>query len=77
MDALLTTSTDQPAVYAKMTGTVSVSGNYYNITVDGAATAVGSIYNATDAIKAKLVNGAVQTLYGYVTSISKSSGAAQ
>ncbi|MBQ5903590.1 MAG: hypothetical protein IIW89_04560, partial [Alistipes sp.] len=54
-DELLTTRTaDEYAYYAKMTGTVAVSGNYYNFNLDGATTAVGSIYGATDEVKSWL-----------------------
>ena len=76
MDELLTTRTaDEYAYYAKMTGTVAVSGNYYNFNVPGAETAVGSVYGATDEVKAALADGMECTLYGYFCSISKQSGA--
>ncbi|MDO4758392.1 MAG: hypothetical protein Q4A18_03925 [Rikenellaceae bacterium] len=74
-DELLTTRTaDEYAYYAKMTGTVSVSGNYYNFNLDGATTAVGSIYGATDEVKSWLSDGQQCTIYGYFVSISKQSG---
>ena len=76
MDELLTTRVeDEYAYYAKMTGTVAVSGNYYNFNVDGATTAVGSIYGATDELKAQLSDGLQCSLYGYFISISKTGGA--
>ena len=76
MDELLTTRVeDEYAYYAKMTGTLSISGNYYNFNVDGATTAVGSLYGVTDEIKAQLSDGLNCTLYGYFISISKSGGA--
>ncbi len=76
MDELLTTRTaDEYAYYAKMTGTVEVSGNFYNFNVDGATTAVGSIYGATDEVKGWLTDGLQCTIYGYFCSISKSGGA--
>ena len=75
-DELLTTRVnDEYAYYAKMTGTVSVSGNYYNFNIPGAETAVGSIYGATDEVKAMVEDGMPCTIYGYFVSISKSSGA--
>ena len=78
MDELLTTrTTNEYAKYAKMTGTLSVSGNYYNFNVDGATTAVGSLYGVTDALKAVLTDGLQCTLYGYFITISKSGGAAK
>ena len=75
-DELLTTRVnDEYAYYAKMTGTVAISGNYYNFNIDGAETAVGSVYGATDEVKAMLEDGMHCTLYGYFCSISKQSGA--
>ena len=75
MDALLTSRTaDEYCQFVKVSGTAAVSGNYINFNVPGAEKAVGSIYGATDAVKAELTNGRECTVYGYFTSISKSSG---
>ncbi len=75
-DELLTARVENEyAYYAKMTGTVAVSGNYYNFNIPGAETAVGSIYGATDEVKSWLEDGMECTLYGYFFSISKTSGA--
>ena len=75
-DELLTTRVaNEYAYYAKMTGTVSISGNYYNFNIPGAETAVGSVYGATDEVKSWLADGMECTLYGYFFSISKTSGA--
>ena len=77
-DELLTTRVENEyCYYAKMTGTVSVSGNYYNFNIDGATAAVGSIYGATDEVKGWLSDGLQCTIYGYFTSISKQSGVAK
>ena len=77
-DELLTTRVENEyCYYAKMTGTVSVSGNYYNFNIDGATAAVGSIYGATDEVKGWLADGLQCTIYGYFTSISKSGGVAK
>ncbi len=57
--------------YVKLTGTLAISGKYYNVTVDG-KTAVGSLVSPTDAIKEKLVEGAI-TVYGYAIYTSGSS----
>ena len=74
-DELLTTRVaDEYAYYAKMTGTVTISGNYYNFNIDGAETAVGSIY-ATDEVKALLSNDMECTIYGYFYAIAKTGGA--
>lgn len=75
MDALLTSRTaDEYCQFVKVTGKAAVSGYYINFNVNGAATAVGSIYGATDAVKAELTDGRECTIYGYFTSISKSGG---
>ena len=75
-DELLTTrTTDEYAQFVKITGTVAISGTYYNFNLDGATTAVGSFYGLTDEQKAVLVDGEKITVYGYFVSISKSGGA--
>lgn len=75
-DELLTTRVeDEYAYYAKMTGAVAVSGNYFNFNIPGAETAVGSVYGATDEVKSWLEDGMECTLYGYFFSISKTGGA--
>ena len=81
-DELLTTRVENEMCYfAKMTGVLSISTNsdgtktYYNFNINGAETAVGSLYNPSEEIKAQLVDGMECTLYGYFTSISKTGGA--
>lgn len=81
-DELLTTRIENEMCYfAKMTGVLSISTNsdgtktYYNFNINGAETAVGSLYNPSEEIKAQLVDGMEYTLYGYFTSISKTGGA--
>ena len=81
-DELLTTRVENEMCYfAKMTGVLSISTNsdgtktYYNFNINGAETAVGSLYNPSEEIKAQLVDGMEYTLYGYFTSISKTNGA--
>lgn len=69
-DELLTTRTeDGYAVYAKMTGVAAVS-KYINFNIDGATTAQGSVYGATEEITALVTDGLACTLYGYFVSIS-------
>lgn len=60
------------AVYGVMTGTISVSGNYVNVVLDGTDAARGSVYYASDELKAKLQDGSKYTLYGYFTQTSTS-----
>ena len=75
-DELLTSRTENEyAQFVKIVGTTVISDNYYNLKIEGATAAVGSIYGATEELKAKLSDGLVCTLYGYFCSISKSSGA--
>lgn len=62
------------AVYGYMTGTVAVSGNYININFDGVSDVRGSVYNATDEMKAKLTDGSKLKVYGYFTQTSVSKG---
>ena len=52
-DALLGITDNQLAVFAQFTGKVTISGNFYNFTIDGAETAIGSLYQATDEQKAE------------------------
>ena len=81
-DELLTTRVENEMCYfAKMTGVLSISTNsdgtktYYNFNINGAETAVGSLYNPSEEIKAQLVDGMEYTLYGYFTSFSMTGGA--
>lgn len=69
IDAIVARTDDQGAYYASMTGKVTISGNYYNVVIDG-TTNQGSIYYATDEIKGKLENDVTYTLNGYVVSVS-------
>lgn len=70
LDALLSRESAELAIYAQITATVAVSGNYTNFIVEGAATAQGSPYYAPTEIKDKLVDGAKVTVTGYYISIS-------
>ena len=70
MEALLTSRTDNDyAQFVKFTGTPSV-GNYINIIMEGTEAAQGSIYGATDEVKAMFTDGVEATIYGYFCSIS-------
>ena len=61
-----------PAVYAHITGTMVVDGNFYNVMLDGSMAARGSVYNPTDAVKARLEDGRKVSLLGYFTQTSTS-----
>lgn len=70
MEALLTSRTENDyAQFVKFTGTPSV-GNYINIIMEGTEAAQGSIYGATDEVKAMFTDGQEATIYGYFCSIS-------
>lgn len=69
-DALLGITDNQLAVFAQFTGKVTISGNFYNFTIDGAETAIGSLYQATDEQKALFENEKTYTVTGYFTSIA-------
>ena len=63
-----------PAVkYVEYTGTLTISDNgYYNVAVDGATTAIGSIQYPQDAIKTNLTSGSVVKVTGYTIGVSSS-----
>lgn len=75
MDAAIQQTDNHLAEYVCFTGKASVSGNYYNFTVDGAATSQGSGYYMPQYIKDKIVDGETYKVYGYYSSMSKSGGA--
>lgn len=59
--------------YIKVTGKLSVSGSYYNLNVEGATTAVGSILKPLDSsILGNLVNGNTITVEGYAMYVTSS-----
>ena len=76
-DELLSRTENAYAQFVKIVGTTAISGDYYNLNLEGAETAVGSYYGLTDEQKAKLTDGELTTVYGYFFSISKTGGAAK
>ena len=64
------------AEYIQFTGTLTVSGNYYNITIDGADPDVkmGSIVYPVDALDAKSFDGKSITVTGWFNGLSGSGG---
>ena len=60
------------AEYVKLSGTLTVSGNYYNITIDGvdADTKQGSIVYPTDDLNVKALDGKKITVTGYFNGLS-------
>ena len=72
-DAYLTTEVVTP-VYVKLTGVLSVNGNYMNLPIDG-ATIIGSLTYLADDLKtaATALNGKTIVVEGYVTGVTGSS----
>ena len=74
MDALLGQYPDNDDLvetkYVKITGQISISGNYYNLNVSGASEAQGSMYYPIKELGLDDMNGQTKTVYGYFTSIS-------
>ena len=62
-------SASERAYYTTMEGTRSISNNYYNVEL-GIENVQGSIYYATDEVKAKMANGQNVKLKGYFISVS-------
>ena len=62
-------SASERAYYTTMEGTLSISSNYYNVDL-GIENVQGSIYYATDEVKAKMANGQNLKLKGYFISVS-------
>ena len=69
MDAYLTA----PVVkYVEYIGTLTINGSYYNVAVEGASNATGSIQYPQEAIKARLTSGSVVKVTGYTIGVSSS-----
>ena len=62
-------SASERAYYTTMEGTLAISGNYYNVDL-GLDNVQGSIYYATDEVKAQMANGQDVKLKGYFISVS-------
>lgn len=74
LDACLEIAAPQAAKYVEVECTISVSGNYYNFSVEGATAATGSFYGITDTFKSSVADGDKVLLRGYWMSVSKSGG---
>lgn len=67
MDAYLSA----PSIkYVQYTGTLNISGYYYNVTIDGAETAVGSISYPIEGLVDEALNGQTVTVTGYLIGFS-------
>lgn len=64
-------STSTPTVkYVKYTGTLSVSGNYVNIDIDGASSAKGSLAYVPSGMYDASLDGASVDIYGYLVGVT-------
>ena len=59
------------STYVQVTGTLAISGIYYNIDIDGASIQ-GSVSSPDEALKAQLTDGESYTFTGYFTGITGS-----
>lgn len=72
--AALDSYVSSPSVqYVTYTGTLEISGSYYNVTVDGAETAIGSISYPVSGIVDSDLSGQEVTVTGYLIGSSGSS----
>ena len=69
MDAQLAKSTVE---YIEYVGTLSVSGNYYNVNVEGTTTAIGSLQYIDSSAHPAAVDGAKIKVRGYFIGVSSS-----
>ena len=60
--------------YVEYVGQLTISGNYYNVTIPGASTAIGSVQYPTDAIKSALngLSGKYIKVIGWLIGYSQS-----
>lgn len=71
--AALDAYVSSPSVkYVTYTGTLSISGYYYNVTVDGASAATGSIQYPVSGVVDKSLDGKEVTVTGYLIGVSGS-----
>lgn len=71
VDAYVADTNNRKATYVAMAGTMSISGNYYNIVVDG-TTNQGRFYYASDDTKALVASGDKVVVYGYAVAANNS-----
>ncbi|MBR3801466.1 MAG: hypothetical protein IKK35_07220, partial [Rikenellaceae bacterium] len=69
IDAFIANTDNRLATYVTMTGDLSISGNYYNVAIEG-TTNMGSLYYPNDAIKAALSTDTNITVKGYAMAVS-------
>ena len=70
MDTYVANSSSAALSYVTYTGTLSISGNYYNVSIDGASTAIGSISYPFAGTVSPDLNGKEVTITGYTIGVS-------
>lgn len=70
MDAAIAGDNTFQPQYVKLTGTLTINGNYYNFNVDGAENSQGSFYMTPDFIKSQVEDGKTYDIYGYFMAVS-------
>ena len=70
-DKLVASSNIMPT-FVKVYGRLSISGKYYNLTIDGANNAIGSLSYPVNVDELSNLNGKLIQVYGYVTGVSGS-----
>lgn len=61
---------DMLAKYVELEGTMSISGNYYNIIIPGSDNCQGSVYYAPDFVKSLMADGNTYKLRGYFVAVT-------
>ncbi len=70
MDAYVAAATNATINYIEYTGTLSISGNYYNVAIEGASKAIGSISYPAPGVVSPELNGKVVKITGYSIGVS-------
>ena len=70
MDAYVADNTANPVRYISYTGTLSISGNYYNVDIEGAEKAIGSLSYAAKGVVSPELNGKEVVVTGYTVGTS-------
>lgn len=68
--AAIANTTPNTAQYVTLEGTLSISGNYYNINIPGVETGQGSLYTPSEAILNTIADGNTYKFTGYYTGVT-------
>ncbi len=70
MDTYVANSSSAPLNHVTYTGTLSISGYYYNVAIEGASTAIGSLSYPFKGVVSPELNGKQVTVTGYIIGVS-------